>query len=210
VPPGPGAEAGATRCSASPSQPEQRALDITERAVDAGSAVAHAAASSPVGRVVLAPAQRIVEPVEARGRAARTEAVANARVVGPEYASRVVDTALDVVSIDEVLQHVDLNALLARIDIGALLESVDLNEVMEHIDLESLVERTEIGAIIAKSTGGVASEMLDLVRRQGVGLDGFLFRWAKRIRRRGLADAPDGPPLLMQARAERLAQEAPA
>jgi hypothetical protein len=223
---------------------QRRALDVTERVVDAGTGIAQVVSATPVARAVIEPAHRMVQPFEARGRAARTDAVETARVVAPEYASRMVDTVVDVVSIDDVLAHVDLDALLnridvqgiidrvdvqgiidrvdidalmgrvdidalmARVDIAALLDRVDVNEIIEQVDVESLVERTELGAIIAKSTGGVASEALDLVRRQGVGLDGFLFRWAQRIRRRGLKNAPTGPPLLVAVEDPPAASEA--
>ena len=53
-----------------------------------------------------------------------------------------------------------------------------------------LVEQTELGTIIARSTSGVASEVLDMVRAQGVGLDDFFARWANRILRR----RPGRPP----------------
>jgi len=63
--------------------------------------------------------------------------------------------------------------------------------------VDALVERTDLGRIVAQSTGGVASGAVDLVRRQGVGLDSFVARWAGRLRPRALADAPKGPPLLV-------------
>lgn len=176
---------------------QRHVLDVTERVVDAGSGAARTAAATPPGRLVLNPVRRFLQPFAARGHAAREEAVRNARVAAPEYAGRVVDTVVDVVPLDDVLAHVDLNAVLQRIDVQAMLERVDINQIMGQVDVEGLVEHTEIGALIAKSTGGVATEVLDAFRRQGVGLDGFVFRWAQRIRRKKLKDAPVGPPLLV-------------
>lgn len=209
------------------------ALDLTEHVVDAGSDVARAVGRNRIARAVAEPAQRMTAPLREQGREARTDALESAKVLAPDYASRMVDTVIDVVSLNEVLAHVDLDALLARIDVqgiidrvdigkllervdvqqiidrvdidslmarvdvGALLDRVDVNEIIEQVDIEALVEQTELGAIIARSTGGMASEALDLVRRQGVGLDGFVYRWSKRVRRRALKDAPVGPPLLI-------------
>ena len=62
------------------------------------------------------------------------------------------------------------------------------------MDIDSLVEQTELGTIIARSTSGVASEALDVVRAQGVGLDDFVARWVNRILRRKTDDWPVGPP----------------
>ena len=194
---------------------QRHVLDVTEHVVGTGAGVAHAAASTGPGRLVLDPVRRFLQPYAARGHAAREEAFRNARVAAPEYAGRVVDTVVDVVPLEDVLAHIDLNAVLERIDLqamlervdinammskidlNALLQNVDLNQLMEHVDVEALVENTELGAIIANATGGMATEVLDLVRRQGVGLDGFVFRWGQRVRRHGLKDAPVGPPLLV-------------
>jgi hypothetical protein len=194
---------------------QRHVLDVAERVVDAGSGAAHTAASTTPGRLVLNPVRRFLQPFAARGHVAREEAVREARVAAPEYAGRVVDTVVDVVPLDEVLAHVDLNAVLQRVDVQAMLERVDINammskvdftalmqrvdinQIMDQVDVEALVENTEIGALIAKSTGGIATEVLDAFRRQGVGLDGFVFRWAQRIRRKKLKDAPLGPPLLV-------------
>ena len=68
---------------------------------------------------------------------------------------------------------------------------------MEKLDLNALVSDTDIGAVIAHSTGGLAAEGLDVVRRQGIGLDSLIFRWAARAMPKRLGDAPEGPPLLL-------------
>ncbi len=62
------------------------------------------------------------------------------------------------------------------------------------------MEQTELGSIIARSTTGILTEILDVVRAQGVGLDDFIFRWGNRLIGRGkrIADWPDGPPLLVE------------
>jgi hypothetical protein len=45
----------------------------------------------------------------------------------------------------------------------------------------------------------VASEALDVVRSQGVGMDNFIARLANRVMRRDMAELPSGPPLLIEA-----------
>jgi hypothetical protein len=57
------------------------------------------------------------------------------------------------------------------------------------------------GAIIARSSGGVASEALDALRSQAVGLDQFIDRWVGRLTRRK-QPWPAAPPALRTARAE--------
>jgi len=65
------------------------------------------------------------------------------------------------------------------------------------VDIDALMEKTELGSIIARSTTGVASEVLDVIRAQGVGLDDFFARWTNRLLRRNMADLPLGPPTLV-------------
>ena len=76
---------------------------------------------------------------------------------------------------------------------------MDVEKIIQRVDIDALVEQTELGTIIAHSTSGVASEVLDLVRAQGVGLDDFVARWVNRILRRNSDDWPPGPPDLVAA-----------
>jgi hypothetical protein len=132
-----------------------------------------------------------------------------------ERASSMVSVAVDVIDLNAILDHVDIDAIIrrvdiqalidrvdidtivGRVDIGALLERVDVNEIVARIDVDALVEETDLGAVIARSTGGVASGAVDLVRRQGVGLDEAVSRLAARIRPRRLSETPEGPPGLI-------------
>ena len=54
------------------------------------------------------------------------------------------------------------------------------------------MEQTELGSIIARSTTGVLTEILDVIRAQGVGLDDFILRWGNRLIGRGTR-SPTGP-----------------
>jgi hypothetical protein len=87
------------------------------------------------------------------------------------------------------------------VDIDALVDRVDVQELVDRIDVDSLVANTELGSVIARSTSSVLSEGMDLVRSQGVGLDGFVNRWVNRILRRK-GDIPLGPPLLVRPQGE--------
>jgi hypothetical protein len=85
------------------------------------------------------------------------------------------------------MDRVDLNRLFARLDMNQILERVDVNEI---------VARTDLEAIITRSTSGLASEALDAVRSQGVGLDGFVNRWVDRLLGRH-GERPAGPVALL-------------
>lgn len=130
-------------------------------------------------------------------------------------AERVVSLVVDAIDIDALLARVDMNALLARVDVDQIvsqvnvdslidrvdvekiIERVDVERIIQRVDIDALVEQTELGTIIARSTSGVASEVLDSVRAQGVGLDDFVARLVNRILRRSAADWPAGPPALV-------------
>jgi hypothetical protein len=126
----------------------------------------------------------------------RSEAWAQAAV---ERAVELVVSALDMnelldqVDLDAVLEQVDMNAVLDRIDLNRLLGQIDLNDLVKRIDVDALVKQTDLGAAIAKGASGAASDVLDVVRSQTVGLDEFIARWIGRLRRRPYT-GPPGPP----------------
>lgn len=107
------------------------------------------------------------------------------------------DALLASVDLNALLTRLDLDQVLAGVDLDALLASIDLNELLQRLDLDTLVANTELGAVIAQSTSGIASEALDAVRSQGVGMDGFIARLANRAMRRDVQSLPPGPPLLV-------------
>lgn len=110
-----------------------------------------------------------------------------------------VQAIIDRVDIDGIISKVDLNALLDRIDIDVLLDRIDINELVSRVDMDRIMSETELGAIIAQSTTGVASEALDAVRRQGVGLDNVVAALANRVMRRDPSELPAGPPRLVES-----------
>jgi hypothetical protein len=108
-----------------------------------------------------------------------------------------VDALIAQVDLDALLDRVDVERIVERVDVNALVERVDIDRIVSQLDIDSLVEQTELGAIIAKSTTGVLTEVLDLLRSQGVGLDDFCARWTNRLLRRDPATLPTGPSLLV-------------
>jgi hypothetical protein len=100
------------------------------------------------------------------------------------------------VDVDALVQRVDVDALVQRVDVDALVQRVDVDALVQRVDVAMLVERAEVGDIISRSTGEVASNTLDLLRRQLVGLDVIAVRLVNRLLGRDPASLPSGPPLL--------------
>jgi len=115
-------------------------------------------------------------------------------------AQRAVEIVVSALDVNALLDRVDLNAVLDQVDIGQVLDRIDLNGIVERIDVTALVEQTDLGAIIASSSSGVASDVLDVVRSQTVGLDESIARWMGRLRRRPYT-GPPGPPDGLRAKA---------
>jgi len=107
------------------------------------------------------------------------------------------DMLLDRININALLQKIDVNELLEQINFDDLLSHVDVNVLISGIDLNALMKNLELETIIARSTSSAMGGALDLVRRQGVGLDDFLARLVDRVTRRKLGSLPLGPALLV-------------
>lgn len=114
-----------------------------------------------------------------------------------------IDRIVEQVDVDRIIDRVDIQKIIDRVDIQEVIERVDINAIVNQIDIDSLVEQTELGSIIARSTTGILTEVLDVIRAQGVGLDDFIFRWGNRLVGRGkrIKDWPVGPLLLVEAKA---------
>ena len=115
-------------------------------------------------------------------------------------ADRVVELVASALDVNALLDQVDIDRVLDRIDLNRLLGRMDLNDILQHVDVDALVEQTDLGAVIARSSSGVASDVLDVLRSQTVGLDEFIARWIGRLRRRPYT-GPPGPPDGLRARA---------
>jgi hypothetical protein len=108
-----------------------------------------------------------------------------------------VDDVVSRVDVDSLIDRVDVEKIIERVDVEKIIERVDVKKVIDRVDIDAIVEQTELGTIIARSTSGVASEVLDVVRAQGVGLDDFFARWVNRVLRRKPDALPLGPPTLV-------------
>jgi hypothetical protein len=115
-------------------------------------------------------------------------------------AEHVIDLVVHSLDMNYLVRQVDLNAVIAQVDLDELLARVDVNAIVRRVDIDALVEQTDIGAVIARSSGGVASDALDVLRSQAVGLDEFIARWVARLRRRAYTEAP-APPVRRRVRA---------
>ncbi len=104
-----------------------------------------------------------------------------------------VNRLLDHVNVNALLDRVDVDSLLGRLDVNSLLDRVDVNDLVGRMDMDALVQDTDLGAIMARSTGGVASDVLDAARSQAVELDQLVDRWVRRILRRK-QPGPAAPP----------------
>jgi hypothetical protein len=107
------------------------------------------------------------------------------------------DELIQRIDVDGVLDRVDVNALLDRIDVDRLLDRLDVNAVVQRVDIQALADRAHLGDLISQSTGQVAENTLDLLRRQLVGLDTVAIRLVNRVLRRDPASLPAGPASLV-------------
>ncbi len=108
-----------------------------------------------------------------------------------------VDGVVNRVDVDALIDRVDVEKIIDRVDVQKIVERVDVQDIVARVDIDALLEQTEMGSIIARSTTDVASELLDVIRAQGVGLDDFFARWVNRVLRRSDASLPPGPPTLV-------------
>jgi uncharacterized RDD family membrane protein YckC/predicted RNA-binding Zn ribbon-like protein len=100
---------------------------------------------------------------------------------------------LDRVDPNRLLDRVDANRLLDRVDANRLLDRVDANRLLERVDVNALVERTELQSIIARSTSGVFSGLLDVVRTRVMLVDQVVHGVVRRARGRTGRVLPPGP-----------------
>ncbi len=103
-----------------------------------------------------------------------------------------VEKIIERVDVEKIIERVDVQKIIDRVDVQQIIERVDINAIVKQIDIDSLVEQTELGSIIARSTTGILTEILDVIRAQGVGLDDFILRWGNRLIGRGKR-SPTGP-----------------
>jgi uncharacterized RDD family membrane protein YckC len=107
-----------------------------------------------------------------------------------------VDAVLARVDPQVIIDRVDLDAVLARVDPQAIVDRVDMDAVLARVDIQALVQRSGIPDVVADSTRSMAASMIDLGRRQLVGLDVIVERLIFRILRRRPYEGISGPTAL--------------
>ncbi len=110
-----------------------------------------------------------------------------------------VNRLLDRLDVDRFLDRLDVDRFLERLDVQALMDRVDVNAVVQRVDIQALADQAHLGDLISQSTGQVAENTLDLLRRQLVGLDVVAIRFVNRVLRRDPASLPAGPASLVTA-----------
>jgi hypothetical protein len=142
-----------------------------------------------VGRLVTEPMESLAQGVAERVVKLVLQSLDLNEIIDQIDMDRLIDRVdlnrvLDRIDVDGLVQRIDVPAVLDKVDLDLLLERVDFNQVIQRVDINVLVQQTELGAVIAKSTSGVAAEVLDAVRSQTVGLDQFVDRLVSRVLRR--------------------------
>lgn len=98
-----------------------------------------------------------------------------------------------------IMDRVDVDALIARVDPQAIVDRVDMDAVVARIDIQAIVQRSGIPDVVADSTRSMAWSMIDLARRQLVGLDVIVDRFVFRLIRRDRNEGARGPAALIDS-----------
>ena len=111
---------------------------------------------------------------------------------------------LDRIDVDQLVGRVDIEGVVERVDVNALVERVDVSSVISRVEIKPLVEDVvgvlseNIGSTVTRGTESLFRSLLDVVRRQMVGLDMVILGFVDRLFRRDTALLPTGPTLLVQ------------
>ena len=104
-----------------------------------------------------------------------------------------IDALLDRIDVDALVARIDLDQLTGRLDVQALIERIDLNALLAEVDLDPLLVKVDVAGlakragiddIVADASRGFTKRILQMARRQIVGLDLIVSGiWAKLVRR---------------------------
>jgi uncharacterized RDD family membrane protein YckC len=95
-----------------------------------------------------------------------------------------IDALIGRVDIEGLIQRVDVQKIIDRVDVGGIIDRVDIDGIIGQVDVASLVKRAGIDDIVSSASRGVIARMLDLVRRQLVGVDTVLIAATNKFFRR--------------------------
>lgn len=99
----------------------------------------------------------------------------------------VVNAVVSRVNLTEiVVQHVDINAIVARADIDPILDRIPMTEIADYV-----IEEIDLPSLVRESTGGVADDILGLLRFQAIETDNFFSGLVDKVLFRKKARAED-------------------
>ncbi|MCX6513189.1 MAG: hypothetical protein NT160_09125 [Actinobacteria bacterium] len=86
-------------------------------------------------------------------------------------AERLVALIVDSLDVDAIVKRIDVDDIVRRIDVDAIVQRIDVDAIAQRIDVDAIVENTELSSIISRSTTGVLTEFLNLLRSQIIRID---------------------------------------
>lgn len=135
------------------------------------------------------------EPTDALGQSIATmQGVAERLLaVGEQAAKAATNAVLDRVVpivVRAVLDRVDLTQLIIeRVDVDRIIAEANLDEVIDRLPLVDvanyLIDEIDLPQIVRESTGGIASDAVNLLRMQSIDVDQALSRIVGTVLRRG-------------------------
>lgn len=118
--------------------------------------------------------------------------------VGEQAAKAASDAVLDRVVpivVRAVLDRVDLTQLIVdRVDVDRIIAEANLDQVIDRLPLVDvanyLIDEIDLPQIVRESTGGIASDAVNLLRMQSIDVDQALSRVVASVLRRRAGRAP--------------------
>ncbi len=86
-------------------------------------------------------------------------------------AERLVALIVDSLDVDAIVKRIDVDDVVRRIDVDAIVQRIDVDAIAQRIDVDAIVDNTELSSIISRSTTGVLTEFLNLLRSQIIRID---------------------------------------
>jgi len=108
-----------------------------------------------------------------------------------------VDELIKRVDVEDIINRVDVDKIVSRVDVDKIVSRVDVDKIVERVDVNRILSDTDMGKMVASSTSGIFLEILYLVRRQLVGVDGILANVVTRVLGRRGETLPAGPQLTL-------------
>ena len=201
-------------------------IDETLGRVDVDELLTHIDLDAVVDRIDL---QALIERLDLNRVLDKVDLDALIDRIGIEHLLSRIDlnTLLETVDLNQLMERVDLTRLVNRVDVEGVIERVDIQEIIERVNVNELVERVDINAVVRRVdinaivgdvdigafTGKLGSavthgtesflrSILDLVRRQVVGLDMVILRFTDGLLRRQPDTLPLGPATLTAGESE--------